>query len=384
MIVPNLIFYFYSILSVVLGVSLLGLLRNKVSDYQTGKVSYIFFIGLLKLFFIWTMYFITSAEYWHDGHVLYAVLVVLYIFLTSNELFLQDFQSQPRVKYFRYTSLPIFIVGLLYPNIRVEQYVPVISGLDAYIFLLVANVVYLLGYSTLRCFAQLPDSQCVFVRVTLGLFSATLAVLTVVLFSMSIERGIIEELLYLLSAAILVFLSVYSYFVVDHFNVIELRQREKLDPEFQILNLKGFSEDASDIRQICSRLNQGVTLAVFEISCRQTADQQLEFRIRNEVVTKMKFALRKHDLFCRIEGGVFAILLPFTDEKKGKQACVRLHRIVFEDLVAEGSLTREACVFRFGLSVVYKNEVNVLDAVKRSIKAMFSVDQEKDIVNVLL
>lgn len=384
MIVPDLIFYFYSILSIVLGVSLLGVLRNKVSDYQTGKISFIFFIGLLKLVFIWAIYFLTTAEYWYDGHVLYAVQVVLYIFLTSDELLLQDFQSHPRVKYFRYTSLPIFIIGLLYPNVRIDEYVPAISGLEAYIFLLVANIIYLLGYSTLDCFAQLPDIQRRFVKVTLRVFSATLAVLGAVLISMSFEREIFQELLYLLSAAILVFLSVYLFFVIDFFNVLEMRRREKLDANFQILNLKGFAEEAGDIRQICSRLNQGVTLAVFEISSGQTADQKLEFQMRREVVAKMKFALRKHDLFCHIEDGVFAILLPFTDEEKGKQACVRLHGIVFEELVAEGSLTRESCVFRFGLSVVYKNEVNVLDAVKRSVKAMFSIKLSQDIVRVLL
>ena len=158
-------------------------------------------------------------------------------------------------------------------------------------------------------------------------------------------------------------------------NAYEKAERDKKDKRFDILNIKGFAVEAGDIRQICARLDQGVSIAAFEIKCERKSELEGgEYEsfppFMYETIQRIKFSLRKHDLFCYVDSNIFAILLPFTDIEKGKLACLRLREAVQEDLLTKGAAHGHVCGIVFGVSGVARAEINILPALQRAVEAM--------------
>ena len=154
----------------------------------------------------------------------------------------------------------------------------------------------------------------------------------------------------------------------------EKEKLKQMDPEFRIWNARGFINNVEAIRQICARLDQGVTLALFKIedypAIRQSLTPSEFIRFRLSVVEWLKFSLRKHDQLAILDENIFAVLLPFTDLDKGELACVRLKDQTRKDIQSKNFILPNDFGMRFGLTQVERKEPNVLAALTRAAEAL--------------
>ena len=153
-----------------------------------------------------------------------------------------------------------------------------------------------------------------------------------------------------------------------------MERSKQIDHEYNIWNAYGFVKNVENVRKICSRLDQGVTLAVFKVEDYEHIQQSMsveEFlRFKKSIIDLLKFSLRKHDQLAALDQNIFAVLLPFTDLVKGEMACIRLREQARKEIRAQGFVLPGELGMRFGLTYVGRKEPNVLDALMRAAQAL--------------
>lgn len=177
-------------------------------------------------------------------------------------------------------------------------------------------------------------------------------------------------LLYLVSLAqaFAMLLYIYQRFYAAH------KKKMEIDKDFNIWNTAGFINNTSNIRHICARLDQNVTLALLKIDRYQTFQTNMpaeEFKgLIKTFVQGFRYSLRKHDQFAVLDNNIFAVLLPFTDLNKGGMACSRLGQTAKAEILSKKLALPEDFTVSFGLTLVHKNEGNVVPAMKRAAAAL--------------
>lgn len=154
----------------------------------------------------------------------------------------------------------------------------------------------------------------------------------------------------------------------------EKLRRSQLVPKLEIWTRDGFIKNSKNTREICARLNQPVSLVVFEIERYfELKEGRPHCEVENillELTRSIRVCLRKHDQVGLIQENRFVLLLPFTDTSKGEIACARLRKQIQTDSPRYCEKRPIRLSLKFGLTLVDKKEINVEAAILRAERAL--------------
>lgn len=349
---------------------------------RSGLIKYSIFLNIVRIFGVWILLYLYQSALFKDDQ--FALLLLSLVFLITI-LDLRGYARFFEVDLSRgliFTSVLFFIVTFIFGYY--EAYFLPFENIDV----VLASVACSLLFVTMS-YGKYPglgsDRQEKNVRITYIIFSISLLVYV---FFVGLKQEPISYPYgsFIFLVAVLAVQSMVAFRHIEVLNEIATHDRARRSDRYGILNVKGFVEAAGDIRNICARLDQGVSIATFEIKCvrkdgLESEGDEKALEIIQDSILRIKSSLRKHDLFCHVDMNIFAILLPFTDLEKGRLACVRLHAIVYEDLLSRGAENNYLCNVTFGVSDIPKEDVNVLPGLLRASKALKdAVSSRKDIM----
>lgn len=154
--------------------------------------------------------------------------------------------------------------------------------------------------------------------------------------------------------------------------------KSQIVQELGVWNILGFIKNTESIRRICARLDQDVTLALFQIDSYHELKDSMnpaQFETFMKTFTDwVKFSLRKHDQLALIDDNIYAVLLPFTNLEKGETACMRLSRQTKKEIISKNFLLSDEFSMSFGLTLVNRKEKTVIPAMKRAAVALSRAD----------
>lgn len=206
------------------------------------------------------------------------------------------------------------------------------------------------------------------------IFVSSFKILPVYLVELIPSQSILLQLIYsaLAAQAVAIGHNMYSIFK----NYAEFQSQ--IVPSLGVWNVSGFINNSESIRHICARLDQGVTLALFRIDRYSEFKQKMtssDFEAFLKIFTDwLRFSLRKHDQLALIDHNIYAVLLPFTDLEKGEIAILRLSKHIKQEIILQNLLLPDEFSMSFGLTVVSRDEKNVIPAMKRAAVALSRAD----------
>ncbi|PWL24430.1 MAG: hypothetical protein DCO95_18865 [Roseivirga sp. XM-24bin3] len=349
---------------------------------RSGLIKYSIFLNIVRVFGVWILLYLHQSALFKDDQF---VLLLLSLVFLITILDLRGYARFFEVDFSRgliFTSVLFFIVTFIFEYYG--AYFLTFENIDVVLASVACSLLFVaMSYGKYPGLGS--DRQERNVRITYIIFSISLLIYV---FFVGLKQEPVAYLYgsFIFLVAVLAVQSMVAFRHIEVLNEIETHDRARRSDRYGILNVKGFVEAAGDIRNICARLDQGVSIATFEIKCvrkdgLESEGDEKALEIIQDSILRIKSSLRKHDLFCHVDMNIFAVLLPFTDLEKGRLACVRLHSIVYEDLLSRGAENNYLCNVTFGVSDIPKEDVNVLPGLLRASKALKdAASSRKDIM----
>lgn len=362
---------FISILFVALSIVPVFLILRKSSRQHVGPASFFSLSLLLKAYFIFYLSMVSSGPSAPTALLILSIAFLIDYYIIGK--ILDDYFDEKHV---------FILFAPVVLGIAVETGLANKLGSEQIAFL-TTNLLILFGLLLIALFQlRVLNISWRLTGLSRGLFKAatyfTLAVSALLLMKEATTLdpyyflGGLDPYFFLYASALLQVVPLGLYFSAKAYK--RYQKMIQTNNELGIWNMTGFIQNAEDIRTICARLDQNVTLAMFKIENNSTIKAKMnenEFKnFRKGVVNSFRFSLRKHDEMGLIDENIFAVLLPFTDLQKGEIACKRLGESAKRAYLAKGQALDIDFGLTFGVTLVRKKEPNVLEALKRAATAL--------------